>query len=230
MQSYDPWDSYWPVRSNRGKTQERVYSSLIELVSLLRPEEDGLGRLVVDLNPNTTAELLAWCSRFGLLGTLHSDVRHFSLTPRLLNGTLVQVRFVATSRGWQWHAHRTTVDGEEMVFLDPVQGRRREPHLFLINTLLEGSGRSVRSLEALALAPEEMWPNNWPQPGALLETETNLLEVSRLADLAARYLPTLPAAERLSHWYLRLLPKLSLDSIASPLAFRPCGTATRPCG
>src|SRR5436309_15516789 len=68
LQSYDPWATYWEVRSGRGSGAGLApYESLLGLAWIARVRlTDFDGRRALD--PATERALLDWCSQWGLVG------------------------------------------------------------------------------------------------------------------------------------------------------------------
>ena len=113
LTQYDPWTG------QDGAPARRPYEDLANLIRH--------GRLELadrTLTPDTEADLLAWCQRYGLLGVLLHRLDKVVLPARIeAHGnthSCVQDRYLRTPRGWQLVSTAEECDGAALAAGEPV--------------------------------------------------------------------------------------------------------------
>ena len=201
---YNPWELFNDEKQKRGRSKS-PYQSLISLVQKWIPDakrelgasDGGLGLRDRELRLRTDRgfgqEVLEWCSQHGLLGILLASAHSVVLAPRWLpsltitkdepDGVLTPqtVRFTRTNGGWTGQTYG--------LFLGPHS--LRQPYRSKLN------GRPV---------PKDMWPSDFPQPHALLDSFVGVpgnWQEQPLSESWGLFFPDVPKRNRESYKYPR---------------------------
>ena len=181
LQSYDPWATYWEVRSGRASGAGLApYESLFELawIARLRLTDFGGDRA---LDNDTEQALLRWCSQWGLLGVASHETELATLAPRWItrpHEIAANSGPVPLARAYSWGA--TGWEPKEDLLYQPY------------DPILEG----VTGQEG-AVVQAELWPDDSAPPHALTRVlGEGTWALRPLGEAWGPYFPDIPNEDR----------------------------------
>src|SRR5579872_5883981 len=201
LESYDPWATYWEVRSARGAGAGLApYESLFELAWIARLRlTDFAGQRALDRD--TERALLHWCSQWGLLGILSHETELATLAPRWTtrpDEIAAGSGPVPLARAYAWGA--TGWEPKEDLLYQPY------------DPVLEG----VTGEEG-AIVQAELWPDEGAPPHALTRVfGEGSWDLRPLGEAWAPYFPDIPDEERDNFAYPEPLSEQFWDIYAEP--------------